>query len=141
MTILPQENAKQSRESVPLYVAGRAVPVAFVDPERGVLRKGIRAAHYLRKRPAIAFDEAVLVDAAAMGATRIVVTDRDDGTTFYTDMTTFRRRGYHVDRGFGDQWALELGWWEVDGRPGELAERARRQEAKDSQLSLFGGAG
>lgn len=55
-------------------------------------------------------------------------------------LATFRAHGFPVARGFGRQWALERGWWGIDGRPAQMEERERVQAAKNSQLSLFGSA-
>lgn len=124
-------------ENVPLYVAGRGKPVAFVS--RGVLRKGIRPEHFLRKPPgAIAFDESIMVEAVRHGAHAIEVTDLERGTVYTCSMADFRRWCFTVDRGFGRQWALERGRWSIDGATPLLQAREEAQAAKDSQLSLFG---
>lgn len=96
--------------------------------------------HMLRHPAAIAFDRATLRDARAAGALAVAVTDRESGRTYRATITEIEDDGFPVRRGYGDQVALPIGRFEVDGlKPAPLAG-ATNGERKAAQLALFGGA-
>lgn len=83
--------------------------------------------HFLRYPPAIAFDFVTLETAERAGAQYVQVKDADSGKLYRASVQTIRRKGMFVNRGHGDQIALALKDWSVNGAPvGE-------------QLVLFGG--
>lgn len=148
MTILhrPRHDVKRRvSSSIPLFVAGRPKPVAFVDPRTKTLYKTVSEKHLLTRPRAIAFDVSVLHDAVEAGAVVIRVTHAETGRVLTTTIDTFRTVGFKVNRGFGLQWALALDAWSVDGAQPErerLAEiaAAKVAAADVQQLGLFGGA-
>ena len=134
--VLKPHSSSQSR--IPLYVAGRANPVAFVRGD--LLEKGIRPEHILRKPPgAIAFAETVLQEAARLGVKSIKVTDTATGTVYRCTFADFDRYRVIVNRGFGRQWALERGRWSINGAKSEHQAREEAQAAQGTQLALFEG--
>lgn len=68
--------------------------------------------HFLRRPPAIAFDITSINAARDLGATEIQVYDKDTNKLFCTDMQTLRDQGFYVNRGYGEQIALDLDNWE-----------------------------
>lgn len=145
--IHPSERAVKSRgssSSIPLYVAGRDKPVAYVDPYTKILYKQVAEKHMLLRPRAIAFDVSVLHAAEKHGAVYIRVTHAETGRVMTCTVETFRELGFAVRRGFGNQWALALDAWSVDGQQPERDRQAEVQAAKAAtaemqQLDMFGG--
>lgn len=135
----PQTSAHATRtpsQSIPLYVPGRAQPVAFLCGCE--LRKGMRPEHYLHKPPgAIAFAQEVLNEARRLGATTVRVNDLATGAVYTCSFADFDRYRVFVNRGYGPQWALEPGRWSINGAAPVLTAREEAQEAKQWQLSLL----
>ncbi len=108
----------------PIYTHGRKVG----EVRGATFYKTISAAkHFLRQPPAIAFDISTLADAERAGARIVQVTDRDTGNIYRAAIHTIRRKGIYINRGFGEQIALALKEWSVNGAP------------QVEQLALFGG--
>jgi len=70
--------------------------------------------HFLRRPPAISFDEKSLKKAYGYGAKRIVVHDKDTNKNYIANLYTVYEKGFKVDRGFGKQIALPLSFWNVE---------------------------
>jgi hypothetical protein len=83
--------------------------------------------HMLQKPRAWAVDVAVLHEAEALGARAVEVVDTETNTTYRAPLERFWTRGIRVNRGYGEQVALLLTDWQVNGEP-----------ARAVQLSLFG---
>jgi len=99
------------------------------EVREGVFYKRLRASHFLRTPPAIAFDVSTLREAERAGACYVEITDLESGRVYWAAISTIWERGFPVNRGHGEQWGLALGKW---GHKGEsLAE----------QLPLFGRGG
>lgn len=82
----------------------------------GVFAKRIRASrHLLRKPPAICFDLESLVEAESAGAGVVRVEDVESGRVYAAMMSDVRRRGFLLNRGHGDQWAVPLPVWSANG--------------------------
>lgn len=79
--------------------------------------------HFLRQPPGIAFDAAILAQAADLGAARVRVTDRETGNTYRATLAAFTEHGVKIDRGFGVQVCLPFTFWqrETPGAPRQLA--------------------
>lgn len=96
--------------------------------------------HLLRQPPAIAFDRSTLRDARAAGAVVVAVTDAETRRTYRATIDDIETHGFAVRRGYGDQVALPIERFEVDGlKPAPLAGATNTQR-KAAQLALFGGA-
>jgi len=93
----------------------------------GVLLKAVNDNGFLRTPPAIAWDVTALQQAEAAGATVTMVTHRQTGDVYRADLADFRRFGFPVKRGAGDQTGLALSHWHV------------QKAGAPVQLALFGG--
>lgn len=132
-TLCATQNSTQ-----PLFVSGRPRPVAYLDLRSKTLQKGIDFDTQLLRQPrAIAFDADILTQAEKLGASQIRVKDITTNDIWTISFADFRRYQFSVNRGFGLQYAVELGRWQRNGQPSELAERERLQANKESQLVLF----
>ena len=69
--------------------------------------------HFLRKPPAIAFDERSILDAEKLGASKLMVHDKDTKRRYTASYKEFKSNAFKVDRGFGKQEALAIAYWRV----------------------------
>ncbi len=140
---------------IPIYVGGKAV----YHVSGPALTKSFADNHILRKPPGIGVDIAVLDEAEALGADRMVFTHKETGNVYVCGLKFFREYAVHFDRGWGKQAALPLDYWSIDGqaprrRPRAVIEReqaeARQQQQEaekerkrhtPAQMSLFEVAG
>jgi hypothetical protein len=90
--------------------------------------KTIRANHYLKFPPSIAFDISTLDQAEQAGAVWVEVRDKDNGTTYRSTIEHIREKGTPFNRGWGDQIYLPLDGW------------MRSKKGAGLQLSFMGGA-
>ncbi len=110
----------------------RAIPVRRADGRivgeltGDVLRKTAKREHMLRQPAAWAWDCDIL-DAAERGGARVTEVECD-GRIWRATLADFRRYGFPVNRGYGDQRGLALTYWHVR-RVGEPPAAV--------QLSLF----
>jgi len=79
-----------------------------------LVKKCSARSHQLRKPVGWALDEGVLRQAEAAGASLVRIEDRDTGRAFVTTPTVLRAHGFPLERGFGAQRALALGFWRVE---------------------------
>lgn len=125
-------------QTKPLFVTGRPKPVAYFAPHTRTLQKGCDFTKHLVRTPqAIAFDADILTQAETLGAQQIRVKDITTNDIWTITFADFRRYQFFVDRGFGKQFATELGRWQHNGEQSELAKREQLQANKASQLSMF----
>ena len=116
----------------PIYLQNR--PIGYVSG-RTFCKIIVGSKHMLRRPPAIAFDRCTLSDARRAGALAVAVTDGETGRTYRATIADIEAHGFRVQRGFGDQIALALARFEVDGRP--AAPGFTNTERKAAQPSLF----
>jgi hypothetical protein len=89
-------------------VVGKVIGDEFV--------KSVRSKrHFLEKPPAIAFDVESLDQARALGATRVKIIDLDTGTVYRVTIELIYSKGFHFNRGHGDQIGLTLNYWQLEG--------------------------
>lgn len=69
--------------------------------------------HFLRKPPAIAFDERSILDAEKLGASKLMVHDKDTKRRYMASYKEFALNSFEVNRGFGKQQALPIAYWRV----------------------------
>lgn len=107
---------RRASRDVPIYAANGRV-VAHVTPP-GVLVKYVRPSrgHLLRQPPAVCFDLCVLEQAKAAGAWRALVVDLESGRRYTASMETITGRGFAINRGYGEQWAVPLKFWHLTRR-------------------------
>jgi hypothetical protein len=130
-----QRNTR-GKSSTPIYIGQRVIGVVSGD----TLHKSILGSkHKLKRPPAICSDRSVLRDAAAAGATRIEVLDRETGFVYSATLATFDEHSFPVMRG-GDQVGLHLDHWSINGNAPAAKQRIAEsnQERAKLQLSLFG---
>jgi hypothetical protein len=128
-----------TQSSIPVYIGQRVIGVVSGD----TFHKSILGSKHILKRPrAIAFDRSTLRDAAAAGATCAAILDRETGTTYTISFETIHTYSFPVFRGHGDQVAVTLDRWAINGAtPAAQASVAQtNQERAKLQLSLFGEA-
>jgi hypothetical protein len=80
----------------------------------------------LHRPPALAFDVVSLQQAEAAGASQVEVVDIETGKIYQAPIALVWSKGFPINRGYGDQIALRLREWRIEGQP--------------AQLGLFGGA-
>ncbi|OQY87265.1 MAG: hypothetical protein B6D41_11825 [Chloroflexi bacterium UTCFX4] len=73
--------------------------------------------HFLRVPRAIAFDVSSLNDAENADARFVQVTDAETSRVYRASIATIRAKGFRVARGFGEQIALALEFWNRDAEP------------------------
>lgn len=121
-------------KSQPIFVGARVVGYVCGD----VFKKTITGSkHILRTPPGIAFDVSSLDDAERMGARLAEATDRETGRVYRAKIDFIRSNGFSVSRGFGNQIALPLGWFSIDGQPPKSSPVKIQQRPADSQPRLF----
>lgn len=106
-------------DAIPIRAQGHIVGYVQGDAFCKTVRASI---HRLRVPPAWAVDLQSLDDAEAAGAVRVEIRDAEGGLTYTADIATIRKRGFRVNRGYGEQLALPLDAWAVT-RPGEPVAR------------------
>lgn len=123
----------------PIFLPGTNKPVGFVSG-RFFRKTIVGSRHMLRTPRAIAFDRSTLDDAARAGATHVSVKDSETGKTYTAAIDTIQRYGFSVVRGFGNQVALTLDRYSIDGEQPQAEQQARatNQERKAMQPGLFG---
>jgi hypothetical protein len=95
--------------------------------ERDVFIKPVVGSkHQLRTPPAWAIDATAFDTVIKPNAREIVVMDKETGIKYHTLVDTFDRLKGELNRGFGRQYFLTLGHWQVE-------------ENGNRQLSLWGG--
>ncbi len=102
---------KRPQPATPIRLGSRLV----AHVKDGVLRKRIAGhRHMLSDPPAIAFADAILVDAIRAGAQVLEVTDVVSGRIYRADLAHFKKHCFQVQRGaFEHQWAMRLEQWTV----------------------------
>lgn len=141
----PSQGVKYShtQKSTPIYVAGRPKPIGQVID--GVFVKTVAASkHFLLRPRAIALDLQSLLDAQHAGATRVAITDCETRKVYSAPVSLVFESGFRFNRGFGNQIALDLTYWRINGQESEHERNQAIQQAKQAQagqLALFGGVG
>lgn len=120
---------------IPIFCNGRAIGKVS---GRTFCKVISGSKHLLRKPAAIAFDRSTLRDARKAGALAVAVTDRETGKTYKATIDDVEAHGFPVFRGFGDQVALALTRFSINGKEPEGASRyATNKERIEAQPSLF----
>lgn len=99
-------------------------------------RNAIGSKHMLRKPLGWAVDACILDQLHECNALRVTVTDSETGSTYAAPLDTFERYAIHLNRGYGPQRALPLGYWSVDGKPPKLGQPPQPEPDGPRQLVL-----
>ena len=103
------ETLSQAPRVVPVWVDGRIV-AQICD---GIFSKSIAGSkHLLKAPPAIALD-ADSYDGLRENFRTIKVTDRETGRTYVISADEFDRFKVQMDRGYGRQYFVPLGNWDI----------------------------
>lgn len=126
-------------DAQPVYRPDGKVVIGHVAG--GVFTKRVKGSvHMLRRPRGWALDADTLADLRALRVVTVTVTDVESNTTYTAPLAEFETHGVSLNRGFGPQRALPLGWWSVDGAPPALARREPDRDAP-RQLPLFAEVG
>lgn len=99
----------------------------------GEFRKRVyRSKHFLHTPPAICIEADVFDQLGTEFITLIRVREDERMEYWETPYEVFDKYKIVVDRGFGRQYALPLGWWDVHDKDGNLI-RARQMERKEAE--------
>lgn len=107
----------------PVKVNGRAIGWLAGDT---FYKSVIGSKHKLRQPPAWAIDAEAFSREVKPNAAKIVVIDKEADVEYCASMETFVRHSFRFNRGFFDQYALPLQYWQTEGNG-------------HRQLSLWGG--
>ena len=94
--------------------------------------------HMMRKPLGWALDVESLAQAKRLGAEVVQLSDRETGHIYRAPLILIREKGIRLNRGYGSQVCLPLGFWEVDGRTPQRAP-VDANGSSPTQLSLFAG--
>jgi hypothetical protein len=100
-------------------------------------QKTIHTKHFLKQPPAIAFDIASLDAAEEAGARAVRITHFETRDEFFAPIAQIRQQGVRFNRGYGDQVALPLAYWIINGRE-QPTPQEPASEPEAMQLSLWG---
>lgn len=91
----------------------------------GYLRKIVQGSrHMLRSPRGWAIDAHALATARAAGALGLRVEDTETGRVYLADWAALDAHGYSFNRGYGDQVALPIQYWQLEGAPAPLVQSA-----------------
>jgi hypothetical protein len=127
---------RNNSSHTPVYIGQRVIGVVAGT----TFHKTISGSKHILRRPrAIAFDRCTLRDAAAAGAICAAILDKETNTEYAISFEAIHRYSFPVLRGHGDQVAVTLEHWAINGAtPVAVASVAQsNQERKELQLSLF----
>jgi hypothetical protein len=100
-----------TKDNNTIYAGGKVIGKVRGD----TFYKTIKNKHMLKVPPAIANDVSALEDAAKAGASKVCITNKDNGVTYTTTMVQILNKGVKFNRGFGEQIFLPLGEWQKQG--------------------------
>ena len=80
------------------------------------VKKVSSSKHFLQRPPAICFDVFTLESAKKAGATKVKITDTENGKQYYATIDFIFQKGFRLERGFGKQIALSLDNWQVGSK-------------------------
>lgn len=83
----------------------------------------VASKHFLRVPRAIAFDVSTLDDAENAGARYAEIRDIESGRMYRQSIATIRAKGFRVARGYGEQIALALEFWNRDNNVSDDAPK------------------
>ena len=99
--------------------------------------KRIKTKHFLQQPPGLGFDRSTLVDAQAAGANRAEIINIDNGKIYRASFEIIIGKGISIDRGYGAQICLPLGYWDVDGGDVDPPKAIEPEAEQIAQMTLL----
>jgi hypothetical protein len=130
--------------NIPIFCESNSKPVGRFDTNSKVhTRRLYGSRHMLRKPRAVAFDAEIVAQLQRLGCQFLEVFDRETGITYRAGFPEFLAKKISINRGFGQQEALPLRYWDSSGGEWKASEptAAKEREAPKPeivQLHLFG---
>lgn len=110
-SIIAQSRGNDNR-SIPIYDGERVI--GYLRNNGTLLHRKMQGSrHILRNPRAISFGVKPLKDAIRLGCRYVMVEDTEDGKRYTAPIMAFFEQGFRVERGWGEQCALELVHWEI----------------------------
>lgn len=117
-----QANVKIAEISIPSYKSAKKIKVGdrIVGEVLGnTFVKHLHSkTHFLRKPRAICFDLRSLEQAQKFGATEVKIYDMDSRSIYLAPIERIYRKGFYLNRGYGEQIGLTLNFWKLAGPEG-----------------------
>jgi hypothetical protein len=95
----------------PVFLPNGKVTGNIIDGE--FIKTVCSSKHFLRKPPAIAFDESVIEEIQKQNVAKLVIKDRESNHTYTLTLEAFLSKSFSLNRGFGVQLACLLKDWNV----------------------------
>jgi len=137
----PFAPASTGKDGIPIKIGNRVS--GFYMPRTKTYYRRINGSKHLLKKPlAITNDVEALMKAGALGAERVRIIDSETGTEYTAPIQLIHEYGVAMNRGFGDQLYLVLGYWvhtDRDGTvyPPTLPKQAPAKAITPEQPTLF----
>ncbi len=127
-------------DGVPIKI-GERVSGFFMPKTKTYYRKIIGSKHLLKKPLAITNDVEALLKAESLGADRVRIVDSETGIEYSAPVQLIHEYGVRLNRGYGDQLYLMLGYWVQSDKHGNVQAatlpKAAPVAVEQAQPSLF----
>jgi len=101
---------KSSRRAILVHDGVRQVCAGHLLPS-GTFEKRLKSSHILRAPRSIAIQQEAVEELRRSGCHTVRAVLVDEGRTLEAGLDDFERHGFPISRGYGEQIALQLGWW------------------------------
>ena len=106
-------NHNTTKPAVKTPVRAQGKIIGYLSDNR-FTKPVIASKHKLRCPPAWAIDAEAFDREVKPNATDIVIIDKETGTKYHASIETFMRHSFKLNRGFGEQWAMPIQFWQVE---------------------------
>ena len=106
--------SNQTGNGQSIVLAGRIVGMVR---DHELVKRVQESKHLLRSPRGWAVDAYALSVARTLGAIAVRIEDTETGKVYRADLATIDAHGYRFNRGYGDQVALQLKFWQLQGAP------------------------
>lgn len=137
----PFDPGSTGMDGIPIKIGNRVS--GFYMPRTKTYYRRINGSKHLLKKPiAITNDVEALMKAEALGADRVRIVDSETDIEYSATIQLIHEYGVAMNRGFGDQLYLLLGYWirtDLDGTvyPPTLPKQAPAKVAEPEQPTLL----
>ena len=137
----PEVAPSNGLDGIPIKIGGR-VSGFFMPKTKTYYRRIIGSKHLLKKPLAITNDVEALVKAESLGADRVRIVDSESGIEYSAPVQLIPEYGVRLNRGYGDQLYLMLGYWVQTDKHGNVTPATMPKPApvapvEAAQSSLF----